>query len=157
MRKQRTRQHIIEDLGINHVERQILYAGYTFYRYTHNDYGYDGLITTFNDKGEVENTQIHIQLKSTDFIKYTSDKTFYACDVSKRDLELWCHSDIPVVLVLYDAKKEVAYYLDILEFYQKNGINLDKIRKFVRLKIRTTDIWNPEVAIKLRHIKNQFV
>lgn len=26
MRKQRTRQHQIEDLGFNHVERQILYA-----------------------------------------------------------------------------------------------------------------------------------
>ncbi len=38
MRKQRTRQHIIEDLGFNYVERQILYAGFTVQRYTVNDY-----------------------------------------------------------------------------------------------------------------------
>ena len=45
MRKQRTREHIIEDLGFNHVERQVLYAGYTVMRYSQsNDYGYDGLI-----------------------------------------------------------------------------------------------------------------
>ena len=156
MRKQRTRQHIIEDLGINHVERQILYAGYTLYRYTHNDYGYDGIITTFSENGEVENTQIHIQLKSTDRMKYTADKQFFACDVSKRDLELWCFSDITVILVLYDAQKEIAYYMDVLEFYKKDGIDLDKIRKFVRLKIPVKDIWNPQAAIKLRHIKNQF-
>ena len=156
MRKHRTRQHIIEDLGINHVERQILYAGYTLYRYTHNDYGYDGIITTFSENGEVENTQIHIQLKSTDTMKYTADKQFFACDVSKRDLELWCFSDITVILVLYDAQKEIAYYMDVLEFYKKDGIDLDKIRKFVRLKIPVKDIWTPEAAIKLRHVKNQF-
>ena len=52
MRKQRTRGHIIEDLGFNHVERQILYVGFTVHRYTHNDYGYDGLFHTFNERGE---------------------------------------------------------------------------------------------------------
>ncbi len=31
MRKLRTRQHIIEDLGLNQIERHILYAGFTFY------------------------------------------------------------------------------------------------------------------------------
>ena len=69
MRKQRTRQHIIEDLGINHVERQILYAGYTFYRYAHNDYGYDGSYTTFNENGEIETMNFNLQLKSTDKIQ----------------------------------------------------------------------------------------
>ena len=112
--------------------------------------------TGFSENGEVENTQIHIQLKSTDTMKYTADKQFFACDVSKRDLELWCFSDITVILVLYDAQKEIAYYMDVLEFYKKDGIDLDKIRKFVRLKIPVKDIWTPEAAIKLRHVKNQF-
>jgi hypothetical protein len=155
MRKQRTRQHIIEDLGFNHVERQILYAGYTFYRYSHNDYGYDGSITTFNEKGEVENTQINVQLKSTDHLTQTADKQFFVFDVSKRDLELWCYSYVPVILALYDAQAEVAYFVDILEYFRKDGINLDKIRKFVRIKIQPSHILTPQVVIQLRHIKNQ--
>ena len=156
MRKLRTRQHIIEDLGLNQIERHILYAGFTFYRYGHNDYGYDGSITTFNEKGEIENSQINIQLKSTDFIKTTSDKQFFVFDVSKRDLELWCFSDISTIFVLYDAQKEVSYYLDILEFYEKDGIDLDKIRKSVRVKIPKTNLWNQEAVTKIRHIKNKF-
>ena len=47
MRKQRTREHIIEDLGFNYVERQILYAGHIIQRFTQNDYGYDGIVYTF--------------------------------------------------------------------------------------------------------------
>ena len=64
MRKQRTREHIIEDLGFNHVERQILYAGFTVHRYTHNDYGHDGFFTTFNEVGEIEPHLVQFQLKS---------------------------------------------------------------------------------------------
>ncbi len=153
MRKQRTREHIIEDLGMNHVERQVFYAGYTFYRYTNSDYGYDASMTTFNENGEIENLQMNIQLKSTDHIKQTSDKQSFVFDISKRDLELWCNSDIPVVLILYDAQKEVAYYIDILYYFQKDGINLNKIRKFVRLRFSQKDIWTPQIVIKLRHIK----
>jgi hypothetical protein len=45
MRKQRTREHIIADLGVNHVERQILYTGFTVNRYSQsNDYGHDGFL-----------------------------------------------------------------------------------------------------------------
>jgi hypothetical protein len=155
MRKQRTRQHIIEDLGFNHLERQILYAGYTFYRYSHNDYGYDGSITTFNEQGEVENTQINVQLKSTDNLTHTTDKQFFVLDVSKRDLELWCSSDVPVILALYDAQQEIAYYVDIVEYFRKDGISLEKVRKFVRIKIPPTNVFTAEVMTKLRHIKNQ--
>ena len=153
MRKQRTREHIIEDLGINHVERQVFYAGYTFYRYSNNDYGYDAMFTTFNENGEVENLEMKIQLKSTDNIKQSSDGNFFVFDAEKRDLELWCRSDYPMFLLLYDAQKEIAYYVDIHEYFQKDGLHLNKIRKFVRLKFSKLDIWNAQAIIKLRHIK----
>ena len=94
MRKQRTREHVIEDLGFNHVERQILYAGYTVQRYMHNDYGYDGLIHTFNEVGEIESDGIYIQLKSTDNIQFSVKSETIVFDLSKRDLELWLMSII---------------------------------------------------------------
>ena len=40
MRKLRTREHIIEDLGFNHVEKQILLTGYVLQR-NYIDYGYE--------------------------------------------------------------------------------------------------------------------
>ena len=63
MKKLRTRQHIIEDLGLNHIERQILLSGNVLRRFRENDYGYDGMIETFNEQGEAENLIFMIQLK----------------------------------------------------------------------------------------------
>ncbi len=64
MRKQRTRQHIIADLGVNHTERQILLAGYIFSRPA-QDYGYDGVSMTCDSNGEIEPGLIFFQVKST--------------------------------------------------------------------------------------------
>jgi len=52
-RKRRTREHVIADLSINHVERFALEAGFTVQRNEH-DYGHDLEITTFNEQGELE-------------------------------------------------------------------------------------------------------
>jgi hypothetical protein len=39
-RKTRTREHVIADLAVNHVERQVLLCGFTLERIVH-DYGLD--------------------------------------------------------------------------------------------------------------------
>ena len=111
MRKLRTRQHIIEDLGFNHVEWQILKAGFTVTPYYHNDYNLDGQFRTFNEKGEVENNTIEFQLKSTDKIKRVGNTIKF--DLSKRDLELWLLNNSTLLVLLYDAQQEMAYFLDI--------------------------------------------
>src|SRR5205807_2332572 len=63
--KRRTREHIIADLAVNHVERHVLLAGYTMQRIA-NDYGLDEIIRTFNPNGEVETGLIWLQIKATD-------------------------------------------------------------------------------------------
>jgi len=47
-RKQRTRQHVIADQSVNHVERLIIDAGHTAQRLT-ADYGYDLVLFTYDD------------------------------------------------------------------------------------------------------------
>ena len=39
-RKRRTREHVIADLSVNHLERVVLRAGHTVERFRH-DYGFD--------------------------------------------------------------------------------------------------------------------
>ncbi len=46
-RKRRTREHIIADLSVNHVERHVLLAGHVVERFTY-DYGIDLEVITFN-------------------------------------------------------------------------------------------------------------
>jgi hypothetical protein len=50
-RKRRTREHVIADLSVNFVERQVLLCGYTVERVWH-DYGYDLFLFTYNARGE---------------------------------------------------------------------------------------------------------
>jgi hypothetical protein len=126
MRKQRTREHIIEDLGFNHIERQILYAGFTVHRYTHNDYGYDGHIHTFNELGEIESDGIYMQLKSTDNIQLSTKSKTIVFDLSKRDLELWLMGITTMLLVVYDAQQEKAFYLDLQTYFREKSIKNQK-------------------------------
>ena len=53
-RKRRTREHVIADLSVNHVERVVLRCGWTVER-TRHDYGLDLYLETYNIDGEVEN------------------------------------------------------------------------------------------------------
>lgn len=150
MRKQRTRQHIIEDLGFNHVERQILYAGFTIQRYMHNDYGYDGLFHTYNEVGEIEPQMIHFQLKSTDVIQFSEKEKAFAFDLSQRDLELWLRNSIKMLLILYDAQLEKAYFEDIQEYFRKNTIKFKQGRKFVRIFIPIENVVDARTVKQLR-------
>ena len=154
MRKQRTRTHMIEDLGFNHVERQILYAGFTVHRITHNDYGYDGLITTFNEFGEFESGLINFQLKSTDFIQQSKTRASFVFDLSERDLQTWLIESNLMLFVLYDAQLEKAYFLDLQTYFNDNAMEFNKTRKFVRVYIPFTNIFEASMMQYIRQLKN---
>lgn len=147
MKKRRTRQHIIEGLGLNHIERQILLTGNVFRRFSDNDYGYDGVIETFNDLGEKQNQMFMIQLKSTDTIQLSPQKGGFIVDLSKQDLELWLESAYPVLLILYDAQQEIAYFTDLQIYFNENRILLRNVHKFVRIFLKPTAIFN-KIAVE---------
>ena len=154
MRKQRTRAHLIEDLGFNYIERQILYAGFTIQRQTHNDYGYDGLVYTFNEQGEVNPFNFHIQLKSTDHLQKMKKKETISFDLSKRDLELWLLDSTKLLVVLYDAQEELAYFVDLQAYFVENGAVLKTIKKYFRINIPLTNRFVPHAIKQLVHFKN---
>jgi hypothetical protein len=91
-RKQRTRQHVIADLSVHHVERFILEQGYTAQRLG-SDYGYDLLVSTFDEQGYVEPGSIYFPFKA----KETLDEigTHYAFDMDIRDDNLWIREKCP--------------------------------------------------------------
>ena len=53
MRKRRTREHVIADLSVHHVEGFVLRCGWTVER-TRHDYGLDLLMRTYSGSGEIE-------------------------------------------------------------------------------------------------------
>ena len=74
--------------------------------------------------------------------------------MSKRDLELWLYSNAPVIFTVYDASKRVAYWVDLLDYFQINRAVLEKINKFVRIYISAENIFTDKTVQKFRKIKN---
>jgi len=95
-RKIRTRQHIIVDLGVNYVERQILLAGYTLERIT-RDYGLDLNMTTFGSDGQIESEMVWFQVKATDNLQLVADETIVTVRIESADLRYWLMQLMPVI------------------------------------------------------------
>ena len=108
LRKRRTREHVIADLSVNHVERFVLRCGWTVER-TRHDYGIDLVMKTYNAVGEPESGFVSYQLKATDKIKVRAKQQAVALRLEWRDIQAWRTELMPVILVLYDAKEDRAY------------------------------------------------
>lgn len=118
IRKRRTREHIIADLSVNFVERQALLCGHTAERVFH-DYGYDLFLFTFDANGEPEAGDIRIQVKATDRPPSNNKGDGIPFRVDRSDVVYWLTERSPVVLVLYDARQESAYWLDIKDYFRQ--------------------------------------
>lgn len=123
-RKKRTREHVIADLGVNHVERAILRCGFSVERVSH-DYGVDLYMFTYDEEGEAENGLVFLQLKATDHLKLRADGAAVLFRVERADLDRWLAEPLPVVLVVYDARADRAYAL----YVQAHFASRNKVRK----------------------------
>ena len=100
------------------------------------------------------NGAIQIQLKSTDNLKYSEAKKAILFDLDERDLELWLDSEVPFIFVLYDALNEIAYWVDLQDYFDKNRDALKKINKFVRIYIPSDNVLTHKTVQEFRQIKN---
>ena len=134
-RKLRTREHVLADLGVNFVERQALACGFSIERVTH-DYGIDVLMFTYNAAGEIENGHVEIQVKATDHPRYIDDGESLTIRVQSADIAYWQFQLMPVILVVYDATRDQAFWIHIQESLQTENESIlksDQERVTVRL------------------------
>jgi hypothetical protein len=109
-RKKRTREHIIADLGVHHVEGWILRCGFTAERVVH-DYGLDLYMNTYDHGGEPESDWVLFQVKATDHLSRPARTATVRFPVDRVDLNRWLDETYPVILVVYDARADVGYWL----------------------------------------------
>jgi hypothetical protein len=119
-RKRRTREHVIADLSVNHVEKCVLQCGWTVQRFS-PDYGLDLLLTTFNRRGEIENGDVRLQIKATDAIKFTPARDAISVRLEWRDMVYWLNEPLPVILVVYDTKADRTWWLYLQETLRDSG------------------------------------
>jgi Domain of unknown function (DUF4365) len=139
-RKRRTREHVIADLSVNHVERHALLSGFVVEEIIH-DYGVDLNLITFNTKGEIEAGEVLLQVKASDRLTLDAKRNAFGCRIDRRDLARWLTEPLPVVLVVYDARKDVAYWLYVQSYFRRQKpFNLFAAAKTVTLWIPTANV-----------------
>jgi hypothetical protein len=150
-RKQRTRQHVIADLSVHHVERFILEQGYTAHRLG-SDYGYDLLMSTFDQQGYVEPGAVYFQFKAKETLARSG--THYSYDLDIRDYNLWIREKMPVILILYDASRRRAYWLAIQEYFRADIARRPRPgARSVRIRVPRRQVVNGRAIAKMREFK----
>jgi hypothetical protein len=152
-RKRRTRQHVIADLSVHHVEGFILEEGHTTQRLG-SDYGYDLIARTFDDQGYIEPGAIYFQFKARATLEVSRTDLVYDLDI--RDFNLWIREEAPVILVLYHGVRRRAVWLPIQNYFLEDLSRLPtKGRKTVRVRIPGRQIVNCMAIRKMREIKQK--
>jgi hypothetical protein len=150
-RKQRTRQHVIADLSVHHVEGVILEEGHTAERFG-SDYSYDLNMRTFDDEGYVEPGVVYFQLKASEALQAVGSD--YVFDVDIRDYNLWIREDMPVILVLFDAFRRKAWWLWVQGYFDDDSEREPKKgARTVRMRIPKRQIVNRSAVRKIRELK----
>lgn len=152
-RKQRTREHVLADLSINHAERFILEEGHTAER-QHKDYGYDLLMRTFDVQGYSEPGWVFFQFKAAEALAESGgDCTF---DLDIRDYNLWMFEPMPVILVLYDASQRRAFWLYVQNYFRDASSRQPKKgAKTVRVRVPKRQRLNRRAVARLRAYKQK--
>jgi hypothetical protein len=156
-RKRRTREHVIADLSVNHVERQALLSGYVVER-RRQDYGIDLDLLTFDKYGQPEEGKVLLQLKASDRLNLKPGQESFTFRIDRKDLVLWLAEPSPVILVVYDARKGVAYWVYVQSHFRvRKDFNLFTAGKTVTVPVPTVNVVNPGAMRKFARFRQRMV
>lgn len=151
----RTREHVIADLAVNHVERQVFLCGYTAQKQYH-DYGIDLTVCTFNGRGEQESGNIFIQVKATEQAKVLRSAQAVAVRVDRANLRTWLSEVLPVVLVVYDVAANTACWVHVQDYFQRQaGFNLFRANQTVTIRVPASQVLDEEAVRGFAIIRDQ--
>ncbi len=153
--KKRTREHVIADLSVVHVQYFIANAGFSS-EATSKDYGYDLTVNTFDREGLIDPLAILIQLKASEKLSLDTDGASYWFSLDSRDYNLWIKELKPVFLILYEASSMRAYWLYFQRYLSsKHAPKLKKDAKTIRVKIPRVNRVKTSFFRHARHLKEQ--
>lgn len=153
-RKTRTREHVIASQSVAHVERLIFARGFTAERIVH-DYGYDLNLYTYDDVGGIENGNILIQLKATDHLTILQDGETISLAVDWADVAFWQNETMPVILIVYDARREEAYWLYVQEAVENSPrLQNPAGRSKIRLHLSKNNVVGDAAIERFREFKH---
>jgi hypothetical protein len=150
----RTREHVIADLSILHLQWIVANCGFVAEVPDH-DYGYDLVLFTYTEAGEIENSSVLFQVKATDALeKYViNDGKTISFPIGRQYIALWRAEPMPVILVVYDAINERAYWLYTQRYFELSGIALAGEQSEISLHLPTQNIVDANAVRTFRALK----
>jgi hypothetical protein len=144
---------VIADQSVNYVERYIIDEGHTVQRLS-QDYGYDLLMFTHDERGYAEAGVVFLQLKASETWKESGKH--YPFDLDVRDYNLWMLGDTPVFLVLFDATRRKAYWLHVQAYFRTDARRRPKRgAKTVRVRVPRRQVISRRAVAKMRELKRK--
>jgi hypothetical protein len=143
LRKRRTRQHVVADIGARHVEWIAAKAGFTAHSSPLGaDYGIDMSLYTFDSDGYVENEEVKLQVKSSDRLKPVLGGREFAILINNKDLNHWLIEVVPVILILHDVSLERSYWIYVQRYFElkRNHFLLRQPKKSTTIRIPKANI-----------------
>jgi hypothetical protein len=133
----------------------MLEAGHAATRLT-TDYGYDIAMATFDAEGFAEPGLVLFQLKASDNLAESAG--FYTFDLDIRDYNLWRVERMPVILVLYNATRGKAYWLDVQRYFEADSSRQPrKGAKTIRVRVPHRQIFNRRAVPMMRMRKEEAI
>jgi hypothetical protein len=154
-RKLRTREHVLADLSVNYVEKRALLCGFSAQR-MQPDYGIDLMVQTFNRRGEVELGWVLFQVKATDRIRVVDGGQALSCRIERAHLRHWLREVHPVVLALFDARADLAYWLLVRRYFEGlTDFDLARCGERLSVSIPRTNVLDRKAMRTLARWKNE--
>lgn len=153
--KIRTREHIIADLGVNHVERQVYLCGFTVERII-RDYGLDLILFTYTEAGELEDGGIFLQVKATEELTFLKRENCAAFRVARSDVRSWLSRITPVILAVHDISREQTFWIHVQAYFEAlPGFNRFLNSGTMTVHLPPQQTLTPDAVRQIAKVKNQ--
>jgi hypothetical protein len=150
-----TREHVIADLAVNHVERHVLLGAGTVERILH-DYGLDLILFTSTPASEIESGNIFLQGKATEKVKWLRDGEMASFRVERADLVGWLRQLLPVVLIVYDATAARACWLHVQGYFAAlPRFNLFRVGSKVTVHLDAKQVLEPASIRRFANLRDE--
>ncbi len=156
-KKRRTREHVLAELGVNFIQKEILLKNHSSETIVH-DYGIDLIMYTYNSEGEIENGQVEIQVKSTDNLATLKVSGEIAIRVELAHLKDWQFQPMPVILILYDsAEGGRAFWLYVQKYMneRREPVDLSADQDTVTLRVPVENRLDGNAIDEFRRFRDQ--
>jgi hypothetical protein len=95
---------------------QVLLGGGTVERVL-RDYGIDLILFTYTGAGEIESSNVFIQVKATERLTWLQGGEAASFRLERSHLVGWLRELVPVILIVYDAMEDRGYWLHVQVYF----------------------------------------